>query len=90
MWLPRPTPTLLVAHSPTPSKVRIAALSNGDGKNALAAWLSWCSVNHRSFGIFVPMRFSPRSISYGIHNFSRVHVGIADENDRMPFGPTRR
>ena len=26
-----------VAHSPTPSSVRIAASSNGDGKNALAA-----------------------------------------------------
>ena len=33
-----------VAHSPTPSTVRIAASSNGLGKNALAAWLSWCSV----------------------------------------------
>ena len=51
MRLPRPTPMLLVAHSPTPSNVRTAAVSNGDGKNALAAWLSWCSVNHTSFGI---------------------------------------
>ena len=30
--LPRPTPMLAVAHSPTPSSVRIAASSNGDGK----------------------------------------------------------
>ena len=59
----RPTPIELVAHSPTPSKVRIAADSNGDGKNALAAWLSWCSVNHMSFGARYPMRSSPRSIS---------------------------
>ena len=35
--LPRPTPIVAVAHSPTPSIVRIAASSNGDGKNALAA-----------------------------------------------------
>jgi hypothetical protein len=34
---------LVVAHSPTPSIVTTAASSNGDGKNALAAWLSWCS-----------------------------------------------
>jgi hypothetical protein len=32
-----------VAHSPTPSIVRIAASRKGDGKNALAAWDSWCS-----------------------------------------------
>ena len=31
-----------VLHSPTPSSVRIAASSNGLGKNALAAWASWC------------------------------------------------
>jgi hypothetical protein len=29
---------VVVAHSPTPSTVRIAASSNGEGKNALAAW----------------------------------------------------
>jgi hypothetical protein len=44
MRLSAPTPMLLVAHSPTPSNVRIAADSNGEGKKALAAWLSWCSV----------------------------------------------
>ena len=88
--LPWPTPTLLVAHSPTPSKVRTAALSNGDGKNALAAWLSWCSVNQRSFGIFVPMRCMTALDLVGDPQLLRVHVGIAAENDRMPFGPTRR
>ena len=30
-------PKLAVAHSPTPSSVRIAASSKGDGKKALAA-----------------------------------------------------
>ena len=37
-------PRLAVAHSPTPSSVRIAASSKGEGKNALAACDSWCSV----------------------------------------------
>ena len=32
--LPRPTPTDVVAHSPTPSIVSTAASSNGEGKNA--------------------------------------------------------
>ena len=35
--------TDVVAHSPTPSMVRTTASSNGDGKKAEAAWLSWCS-----------------------------------------------
>ncbi len=43
MSLPRPTPNEVVAHSPTPSMVRKAASSNGEGKNALAACDSWCS-----------------------------------------------
>ena len=49
MRLPRPTPYEAVAHSPTPSSVKIAASSNGDGKNALAACDSWCSVNTKRF-----------------------------------------
>ena len=36
MRLSRPTPRVVVLHSPTPSRVRIAASSNGLGKNALA------------------------------------------------------
>ena len=32
-----PVPIVVVAHSPTPSNVRIAASSNGEGKKALAA-----------------------------------------------------
>jgi len=31
--------TVVVAHSPTPSKVKTTASLNGDGKKALAAWL---------------------------------------------------
>ena len=34
-----PTPQVVVAHSPTPSRVRTTASSNGEGKKALAAWL---------------------------------------------------
>ena len=44
MRLPLPYPKLAVAHSPTPSSVRIAASSKGEGKKALAACDSWCSV----------------------------------------------
>jgi len=32
-----PTATVVVAHSPTPSAVKITASSKGDGKKALAA-----------------------------------------------------
>ena len=39
MWLPRPWENSVVAASPVPSMVRMAARSNGDTKNALAAWL---------------------------------------------------
>ena len=35
--LPFPTATVVVAHSPTPSAVKITASSKGDGKKALAA-----------------------------------------------------
>ena len=35
-----PDAMVVVLHSPTPSSVRMAASSNGLGKNALAAWLS--------------------------------------------------
>jgi hypothetical protein len=37
---PTPVPQVAVLHSPTPSRVRIAASSKGLGKKALAAWLS--------------------------------------------------
>ena len=40
--LSRPKPQVVVLHSPTPSSVTIAASSNGEGKNALAACDSWC------------------------------------------------
>ena len=44
MSLPRPTPMVAVAHSPTPSIGQDRRpRSNGEGKNALAACDSWCS-----------------------------------------------
>ena len=36
---PFPIATVVVAHSPTPSRVNTIDSSKGDGKNALAAWL---------------------------------------------------
>ena len=39
MPAPAPIASEVVAHSPTPSIVRMAARSKGEGKNALAAWL---------------------------------------------------
>jgi hypothetical protein len=43
--VPAPMATEVVAHSPTPSIVSTTASSKGEGKNALAAWLWWCSPN---------------------------------------------
>jgi hypothetical protein len=49
--VPNPRPVVAVAHSPTPSTVRIAASVKGEQKNALAAWDWWCSTNRmRSSG----------------------------------------
>ena len=36
-----PTAIVVVAHSPTPSAVKIIASLNEDAKYALAAWLKW-------------------------------------------------
>ncbi len=41
--VPLPTPKEAVAHSPTPSTVRMAASSKGEGRKHDAAWLMWCS-----------------------------------------------
>ena len=54
-------------HSPTPSSVRIAASSNGLGKNALAAWLSWWSrktQRRRAASAAVPRGSSRRMNSF--------------------------
>ena len=85
MRFPSPTPRLAVAHSPTPSIVRMAAFSNGEGKNALAAWDSWCSV--KTTGPSHP-RASP--MSSRIHSFFLSQTGMAFMKDEMPRGAKRR
>ncbi len=40
--VPRPAQIDVVSHSPTPSMVRTAASSYGDGRKADAAWERWC------------------------------------------------
>ena len=85
--LPRPYPKLAVAHSPTPSRVRMAASSKGEGKKALAAWDSWCSVKT------MRRRYRPCSpllISRGRWSFWRSHRGIAFRNEANPAGANAR
>jgi hypothetical protein len=63
-----------VLHSPTPSTVRIAASSNGLGKKALAAWLSWWSV--KSSGA-VKAPGNSRRITCRMKSFFLSQTGIA-------------
>jgi hypothetical protein len=75
----------VVAHSPTPSIVSTTASSNGDGKNALAAWLWWCSPN-RSLD---SQSKSGRSLQLLLEqlfwkSFSFSHSGMAMRNDWNP------
>ena len=79
---------MLVAHSPTPSTVNIAARWYGDGKNALAACDSWCSGKNVSDAAPIPAFSSAVSMSSGIHSFSFSHSGIAIMYDSSPFGAT--
>ena len=90
--LPRPSATEVVAHSPTPSIVSTAASSNGEGKNALAAWLRWCSVNSSRLPIELGSRTrlqAPRSRSFW-NSFSFSQTGIAMRNERKPRGANAR
>ena len=53
IFLSSPLQIEAVHHSPTPSIVSIALSLKLDGKNVLAAWDKWCSVNKRfSFFFF--------------------------------------
>jgi hypothetical protein len=76
-----PTPRVVVAHSPTPSMVRIAACSKGEGKNALAACDWWCSV--KSTLPLKPISFATMS---GMWSFCFNHRGIAFKKERIPSG----
>src|ERR1035441_4701026 len=85
---PSPIATDVVAHSPTPSIVSTTAFSNGEGKNALAAWLKWCLLNSSSR--FHPSRLSSRFNSLRSrllrNNFSHSHSGIDIRKDLNQIG----
>ena len=82
----------MVAHSPTPSMVSTAASSNGDGKNALAAWLWWCSVNRSLASTSLPAPHSCRCSrsSRFWNSFSLSHTGSAMRNEVKPLGANAR
>src|SRR5260221_8805431 len=82
MSLPLPTPKEAVAHSPTPSTVRIADSSKGDTRKHEAAWLMWCSA--KKIGPLYG-RSSFRIID-GTHSFSLIHTGIALRNEPKERG----
>ncbi len=82
----------MVVHSPTPSIVSTAARSNGEGKNALAAWLRWCSENS-SFGsqsTSGASDFSSLTSRLFWKSFSLSHSGSACRNDVKPRGAKAR
>ena len=80
--LPSPTPMVAVLHSPTPSTVRMAARSNGLGKNALAAWLSWWSVKTNWRG--------GRAVSSRCSKPAHVHLVLQPDRHRLPETPETR
>ena len=80
--MPRPTPTVAVVHSPTPSTVRMAASGKGEQKKALAAWERWCSLNRIREG-GSPSRFWRRC---RIHILSPSQGIIASWNRRRERG----
>src|SRR5258706_3784455 len=80
-----PWPTVRVAHSPTPSAVRIAARGVGAVRKAAAACAWWCPVN-RIFELGTPRcdAMMPRT-----HTFSPSELLIAWGNDRHERGNVR-
>ena len=80
---PSPTPKVAVVHSPTPSSVRIAASSNGLGKKALAAWLSWWSVKTSRARVGPPR---PRRSVRRMCSLSLSQSGMASRKLRKPAG----
>ena len=91
--LPRPSASDVVAHSPTPSIVRTAASSNGEGKKALAAWLRWCSAKSSCASNRRPGRDARSSFTSSRsfwNSFSLSHSGIAMRNDVKPRGAKAR
>ena len=80
-----PRPTVSVAHSPTPSAVKIAAPRVGAVKNAAAACAAWCPVN-RILRLGTPRydEMIPRT-----HTFSPSEFLIAFGNERQDRGKAR-
>ena len=86
-----PWPAVSVAHSPTPSAVRMAARRDGDVRNAAAAWASWCPVK-RIFLRSTPrcdammprtQTFSP-SVFFMACGKGYLRVGIISSSLRVP------
>src|SRR6266540_765113 len=75
----------VVVHSPTPSIVSTTASSKGDGKKALAAWLSWCSAKRSS-----PSQRSRFPITCASHILSLSQIGIARRKLATPRGADAR
>ena len=73
--IPQPLadPMVAVAHSPTPSTVRMPASSNGEQKKALAAWERWCS-EKRILSRGTPSRSVMSALT---HSLSESHVSVA-------------
>ena len=78
-------PWVVVAHSPTPSMVRIAASSKGDGRNAEAAWLWWCSAKSSS-----PSKPSSSWSTFRTFSFSFSQSGIALAKEGSERGKVAR
>ena len=65
----------------------MAASSNGLGKKALAAWLSWCSV--KTSRARRPLPRAPRIVR-GMCSFSLSQSGMAIRKLRKPKGANAR
>ena len=92
-WLSCPSQAEVVAHSPTPSMHKTAAVRKGDGKNAEAACASWCSVNRIGgrADFLTPASAAKALLNMALRNsFSFSQTGKAATNDRRPRGANER
>src|SRR5262245_61487059 len=92
-WLSSPSQAEVVAHSPTPSMHRTAAVRKGDGKNAEAAEASCFSLNSigRSADFLTPASAANALLNMDFRNsFSFSQTGRAATNDRRPRGANER
>src|SRR5262249_42107277 len=92
-WLSCPSQAEVVAHSPTPSMHRTAAVRKGDGKNAEAAWASWCSVNRMGGreDFLTPASAAHSLLNIDFKNsFSFSQTGRDATKERRPRGANAR